>query len=260
MAIEITGSMYEMTPKEAAFILEHKNPANRPFRPATVSQYAREMTEGRWCSAVTDAIGFTTTGELVNGQHRLSAVVESGVTVRFFIARNVPKEAFAYIDIGARRSISDRTHLDRRESDIVTGLIRVLGAGAHVAADPEAVLQVYSVLEEDIKPFSATKGKAAKGATACMRAALVMLAAEGLDRGSLLAQLEAYTHESETMTPTVRALHSKLNGRRARIASTNREEVFAESIKAFAVRTDKIGDVITEYRAKFGALTKSKAA
>lgn len=253
MSIEITGSMELITPKEAAWILENKNPGNRPLRPNTVAQYAREMKEGHWHSGVTDAIGFTTGGLLVNGQHRLSAVVDAGIAVRFFVARNVPADAFAYMDIGARRSISDRTKLDRHQSDVVTALLRVLGGGGHVASDPEEVLRTHAVFSSQIDLVLADKTRA-KGATACMRAAIVMLLAEGGDQTTLLNQYTAFIHDTEAMSEPVRSLHRRLNGGRSRIGSTDRELVFAESINSFGNREEKMRVIIGEYRRKFEQL------
>jgi len=57
------------------------------------------------------------------------------------------------------------------------------------------------------------------------------------------------------MTGPVQALHSRFNGRRSRITSLDREDVFAESIKAFDNRTDKLRNIIIEYREKFGNIT-----
>lgn len=254
MSIELSGGMELITPKDAAYILESKNKSNRPLRAGTISQYAREMIEGRWNSGVSDAIAFTVEGELLNGQHRLSAVVQANISIRFFVARNVPKNAFAYMDIGARRTISDRTRLDRTQSDIVTMLIRICGAGNHAAADPTEVLEVYNLLRPHIEPFIENKGKRAKGATASHRAALVMLSAEGFSQQQLLTQLTAFIEGSDVMFPSLKAMHSKINNRKTRLSTGDREEVFSEAIRAYTNRTDKLRDIITEYRAKFGAL------
>lgn len=69
----------------------------------TVREYARAMSVGRWM-AVNDAICFSTDEELLNGQHRLHAVVLSGVPSPFAVLRNVPAEHFSSMDQGRKRT------------------------------------------------------------------------------------------------------------------------------------------------------------
>jgi hypothetical protein len=62
----------------------------------TVSKYSGELEGGRWVESG-DTIRFSDRGVLLDGQHRLKAIVESGVPARFIVTTNVPHEAFATI-------------------------------------------------------------------------------------------------------------------------------------------------------------------
>ncbi|MFL6416119.1 MAG: hypothetical protein ACJ74Y_10695 [Bryobacteraceae bacterium] len=97
----------EITPKKAAVFLE-KNVTNRPLREATTTAYERDMRAGNWVSTH-QGVAFNDRGELIDGQHRLTAVVRSGVTVRMLVTRGLPAvsgdtHTMDAVDRGATRS------------------------------------------------------------------------------------------------------------------------------------------------------------
>lgn len=92
-----------ITPEEALDLLS-LNTDNRPVSEAHVKNLAAEMSSGRWRQNG-DTICRSTT-KLVDGQHRLYAVIESGVTIQAVIAY-VEDDVFPTIDVGKRRSGAD---------------------------------------------------------------------------------------------------------------------------------------------------------
>lgn len=106
-----SGPDYELvyvTPKIAKQWLE-SNRRNRRVRNATVAKYKAAMENGHW-ELIPDAIAFDETGTLINGQHRLLAVIASGTTQPFFVARGLSTNAFIHTDAPTVRSLAD--HLD----------------------------------------------------------------------------------------------------------------------------------------------------
>lgn len=91
----------DVTPEMAAKWLE-KNVSNRSINETKVASFAEDMTSGRWY-ANGEAIVFDENGNLVNGQHRLSAIVKSGVVVKVLIVTGVPKEETILYDRGMLR-------------------------------------------------------------------------------------------------------------------------------------------------------------
>ena len=73
-----------------------------------VAKYADMMRTGRWqLNGV--PISITSDGHVVNGQHRLRAIVEFGQPVTFWVEQNVNPETFKTHDTGvAVRSATDR--------------------------------------------------------------------------------------------------------------------------------------------------------
>src|SRR5437763_7148551 len=94
-----------ITPKKAQEYLEH-NTANRPLSGRTVRDFAQAMRRGEW-RVTHQGIAFDTTGALVDGQHRLAAIVEADIPVDVTVFTEVPEGAFDVLDTGKRRNAAD---------------------------------------------------------------------------------------------------------------------------------------------------------
>lgn len=78
----------------------------RRVRPGVVALYAKQMIDGDWVVGG-DAICFDSLGRLVNGQHRLRAVVLSGTDQRFLVRRNLDRREVRSLDMGVKRTLED---------------------------------------------------------------------------------------------------------------------------------------------------------
>jgi hypothetical protein len=96
-----------VTPKEAALWLDTKNSHNRPISQSTVDRYAQEMKQKRWVNNAQPIIFGKPSDRLLNGQHRLKAIVQSGVSVECTVTWGVADSAFDTIDDGNKRSLAD---------------------------------------------------------------------------------------------------------------------------------------------------------
>lgn len=103
IAVEVT--IETITPHLASMYLA-KNTDNRPVRTSRITHLARLMRNGEWRLAP-DSIAFDDRGTLINGQHRLRAVVLSEVACAFIVARGFPRDTFLVTDAGAKRSTAD---------------------------------------------------------------------------------------------------------------------------------------------------------
>ena len=99
-----------VTPKQAQEWLEG-NVDNRNLREARVIQLAQILQRNEW-ELTNDCLVFDSDGTLLNGQHRLSAVVVAGIPARFVILRGVPPKAQEVFDSGLTRTLGDQ--LQRR--------------------------------------------------------------------------------------------------------------------------------------------------
>jgi len=95
-----------ISPELAAEILTERNIQNRSLDKRQVSRYVNEMVNGRW-RVHGNGIQFDKTGRLIDGQHRLQAIVESGLSQAFMVTFGVEPDAIVTIDEGRRRSNFD---------------------------------------------------------------------------------------------------------------------------------------------------------
>jgi hypothetical protein len=79
------------------------NRGNRNIVQAQVAAMARDITAGRWMFNA-QPICFSRSGRLLNGQHRLSAVLEAGQPIEVMVMRGLPEEAFETYDKQAKKA------------------------------------------------------------------------------------------------------------------------------------------------------------
>lgn len=108
-----TAAFELVTPKQAQRWLG-QNDSNRHLRTKLVERYARDIEEGRW-TYNPDGIAIREDGELQNGQHRLSAIVQAGSPAWLLIVRGMPRPAEINIDTGAKRMFGDFLQMERGE-------------------------------------------------------------------------------------------------------------------------------------------------
>lgn len=113
MPSTMTMKRRKVTPELAAKWLEKNN--NRRLRMPRVEEMARDMLNGQWRDTH-QAIAFNCDGSLKDGQHRLHAVVKSGVPQVFWIATGLSDEAGVHIDTHAPRSDCDAFQLAGAEA------------------------------------------------------------------------------------------------------------------------------------------------
>ena len=96
----------DMTPELARQLLA-QNKRNRPLSSQHVIALCRKMKAGEWM-LTHQGIAIDNNGQLLDGQHRLSAVVMANVTVPMLMTTGVPSAVFDAIDIDGRpRSVAD---------------------------------------------------------------------------------------------------------------------------------------------------------
>ena len=93
-----------ITPEYAKSLLE-KNDQNRNLNKNKVSQYAEDMRNGKWQLNGED-IEISTSGRVLNGQHRLKAIISCGKPIVMGIKFSVPDDVWIF-DRGRLRNTSD---------------------------------------------------------------------------------------------------------------------------------------------------------
>jgi len=97
-------------PKKAAKLLEN-NKLNRPLTQRLVDKYADDMKNGRWY-LTHQGIGIDTDGNVVDGQHRLWAILQANIEIQTKVTYGVDPKARVAIDTGKARSFADIMKLE----------------------------------------------------------------------------------------------------------------------------------------------------
>lgn len=118
-------SLEMVNPETAEEWLTH-NVNNRKLTKTLVDLYAGDMARGEW-RLIGAPIIFSPEGTLLDGQKRLAAVVQSGETTPFVIARNVPEEYRLVIDSGQKRTAAHALQMEGlKDANQVTSIVRLL--------------------------------------------------------------------------------------------------------------------------------------
>lgn len=82
------------------------NECNRHVRGEDVARWAKAMKEDKWMDTG-DTLKFDRNGKMIDGQHRLLAIIESGIPQFYSIVTGLDPKAFNVIDTGRIRTASD---------------------------------------------------------------------------------------------------------------------------------------------------------
>lgn len=101
----MTMQLMDVTPELAAHWLAG-NTVNRNLRNRIVDMYARDMAAGDW-RVTGESIKLSRDGRLLDGQHRLSAVIKSGCTIQMYVVSGLDDDAQKVMDSGVQRNAGD---------------------------------------------------------------------------------------------------------------------------------------------------------
>ena len=102
----ITFTREVITPEVAKSLMEN-HPLNRRPKQRIIDLYAAEIAAGKWKTETAEPIKIGTDGSLLDGQHRLLAIIKSKIPLTLYVARNIPLESFDVLDTGTVRNASD---------------------------------------------------------------------------------------------------------------------------------------------------------
>lgn len=102
---EIKASVEYIDVERAHLLLGEMAP-NRNVRALKVERYAADMAAGRW-RLTGEAIKITADGVVIDGEHRLRAVIKSGTSIQSLVVYGVALDDRVAMDTGAPRRLSD---------------------------------------------------------------------------------------------------------------------------------------------------------
>ena len=152
----------ELAQKYLALNIDH----NRRVNIRRVREYSRQMQTGQWQLAA--SLSFNNQGHLIDGQHRLHAVIHSGVPCQFVVVRGYPKDAVSCFDLGAKRNVANIAAVKGIKANhntlSIAKCMLIPRHGSHYgrACSPHEAVAIYEKYKESIE-FSQSGGTGSNG-------------------------------------------------------------------------------------------------
>lgn len=113
-----------ITQGKAFNLLNNNYGKQRKISDDWVSILASDMENGNWDDGAVNPIKITKDGKLIDGQHRLMAVLESGKNIWFWVARGCDEGEFVHTDENKTRKAGQ--FCDRKNANSLCALAKVV--------------------------------------------------------------------------------------------------------------------------------------
>lgn len=190
---DLKVSLEVVTPMTAQLMLDQFNTDNyRKANANTVKRYAKLMQQGEWITSAS-TICISKDDVLINGQHRLMAVVKSGCTVEFVVIRNAMPDSKYVVDTHMPRKMRDHVQCKQEYITAINVLLR--SAGLHTSNEYKNNVPFYKQhvegdIGEIVEALHAAHGKTDDPFTSWgVRGAIILAVTSGdmtLDEGVTL--------------------------------------------------------------------------
>lgn len=139
---ELMEQQFEVPPSTAQKILDGLNSSNRSINETHTRSLVRDINNDNWVAANGSMVSFDRNGKLLDGQHRLSAIVQSNQPLRLSIKFGMPENAKKVIDTGRKRTQQDYIRMTE-------------GADAKYKAERASVARlIYGFIHDQERPAS----------------------------------------------------------------------------------------------------------
>ncbi len=181
--MEMQSKVVMVDPSLAAAWLAKNVQHNRPMRKITVAGYAEQMKTGQW-HLTHQGVAFDVTGALIDGQHRLAAIVQANVIVPMMVTMNAPAVSFETLDCGIKRTVADRLVMNQK-------VVAALSGATKICRDRNIRVNEHDVRELSRTPFgefasaiceaTSTSAKVFSSAAVVIAAAVACVEGQDLD-------------------------------------------------------------------------------
>lgn len=154
---------------------------NRRLSPVLARKYARQMINGEW-RLTHQGIAFDTLGAVIDGQHRLRAIVIAMRTVRMLVVTGLDSSAMVAIDAHRARSETDRLRIAGNETENLRARVALLRSVLEMtlpfeqgrAATTQEIAELLEALHDEISAVIEMTARNTRGVShSCYRAALL---------------------------------------------------------------------------------------
>jgi hypothetical protein len=217
-----------VTPQQAADWLRIHNRGNRVVYPSRVAALAKEMVQGTF-KLTHQGIAFDKTARLIDGQHRLLAIVKANVPVTLAVTRGAGTDIYLAIDQGRAKSTADIFGLDKKVAQVVRLAAHYMGDSVTQSGVAQWIPVVAPTAEWLRK--GAKSSPARVGSAATVLAAVVQILA-GADKSYVKSVFSSLVNGDYAQLPPI-ALSFAGQATSGRINVTDKQDVIVKSLIVF---------------------------
>lgn len=255
------SEIVNVTPQLAADWLA-ANTCNRPLRRTVVDGLKAAFARGEYVQTH-QGVAFSLAGELLDGQHRLTAISElrDGV-FPMLVTTGLLDEAFKVMDIGLKRTAADSLQEEDKRLVECARLIAVICMSRRGSVTPTLLIPIIDAIRKphtSLIAFCPTTTKMWSAAPVRLAAILTMMTGGDADYVRMIYSVLVHG-KYEAMPPIVRALYkSYVNGQ---VRAADYQDTIARCLKAFSVKhaqtarvqINDAGEALARVRSVFGHL------
>jgi hypothetical protein len=216
-----------------------KNEGNRPLRQNVVQLYATDIAAGKW-QMNGETIKLAASGRVLDGQHRLQAIVKTGASVEMLVVFGLQEDSFQTIDTGMRRTMANILGFNGAQNCGVLASIgrwiAILGHGSEYTRSNVSSQTVLDMIQQHpLSQHYATKfsNSAIRSFLPAASGAVMTLAAEKYGQDVIdLFMSNFASGEGLKRGDPVFELRERMIQNRSRIAKLQTQTVVALTIKA----------------------------
>lgn len=193
-----------VTPDRAKELLATNEGKNRRRRETRVERYSADMTSGKW-RITGETIRLNAKGELLNGQHRLAAVIKANMPVDMLFVSGIGEETMLVQDTGLPTSNDDWMPIEHASSTVcvVRAVLRIVDPNLYTTASRDELLTANQIIgaEHVAWAIGASKGNSRTiSRRAPVRAALALIHKLNPERAELfMNRLNSYDFPGGTI-------------------------------------------------------------
>jgi len=237
-----------ITPKQAESWLE-LNKDNRKTSKKKIMEYANEIKNGRW-RYTHQGIAFDKDGYLLDGQHRLQAIIDSGIALKTVVACGVDRGEFTILDRGFPRNLMVITGIEKYYTEIYTLLITFVLKHS-TRPSPDDVYILHKILGTTVSQLKDSCNAKTKFYTSApFRTAAIVAIKSGENQNYVFDCYKKLAYGSQTMPPVAFSIY-KNHTTTGNSAWASRIEIYCKARFAFTEqnknnRMIRINDLLQE--------------
>jgi len=144
------SEIISISPIQAEKWLDNKS-NNRKLSKRHVEYLTNEILSGKW-RLTHQGVAFGDDGRLLDGQHRLAAIVEAGIATNMMVTTGVPVGEFAIIDRGMPRNISVITGIPAFFTECYVFMLAIKRGNAGKPS-PDDIFRIHEYLGDTVQPL-----------------------------------------------------------------------------------------------------------